>query len=489
MDHISSPNDAAPSRQSIPDLDSVRSPSPIENRLFIPDLSIIRSPSPIQDRPFIPDLDILLPPSPIQDRPFIPDLEDIRSPSPIQNCQYIPDLDDVQPPSPIQDRPFVPDLDNVRPPSPIPDRRFIPDLEDIRSPSPIPDRPFIPDLANIPPPSPIQDCQYVPNLDAVRSPSPIESCPFVLDLNTVRSPSPIQDQLLIPEFKFLSLEPRPPVIHGSPAESHLSQVRDTDLSEDQDHIGRVTLMMDDVDLFFWSVTESRWFGPNALVHWRMWAKSHKMTIKLIEDLLDYPERYPALFKADVVPSCGLPQDNEGHYILPALNVDGEEIEPYLKVGLMGEESTAVPSARIPMLLEAREEKYRTVDKLDDLFERWDIFQVSVCQSDSHTDHERKRYVWGWQAHLRGCAGVPKLRMMETRKIKPGLNTSYFEIPYPDIPPHPETDLHYPSMELHDTEKLIANMMQLSEAIGDLRKCTSDVFGATRLSNNVMQSTL
>lgn len=67
-------------------------------------------------------------------------------------------------------------------------------------------------------------------------------------------------------------------------------------------------------------------------------------------------------------------------------------------------------------------------------------------------------------------------MLETRCIKPAMVVSNFETPYPDVPPHPSTNLSHKDSELDDNKNLIKVMRELSSAISDLRKCTSEVFG-------------
>lgn len=75
-------------------------------------------------------------------------------------------------------------------------------------------------------------------------------------------------------------------------------INSTSSGEQQDYssYGRMTLVMDEMDLFFWSVVKTNWFGPNLLPTWRKWGRSNKMTVKLMEDLLDYPQRYSVLFR-------------------------------------------------------------------------------------------------------------------------------------------------------------------------------------------------
>ncbi|KAK7685887.1 hypothetical protein QCA50_010694 [Cerrena zonata] len=358
---------------SVLDLGAVRSPSPIENRPYIPDLDNLRSPSPMESSPYIPDLGNLRLPSPIDDRPYVPDLSSVRSPSPITTRPVIPDLSSVRSPSPVPSRPFIPDLSSVRSPSPISGHPFIPDLSSIRSPSPVPSRPFIPDLSSVRSPSPISGHPFIPDLSSVRSPSPIPSHPFIPDLSAVQSPSPIPSRPFIPDLSAIqspspienrSQSPVQTSIQSSSSAPSLSihdklangfakngdwhqELEENALAESMSHMslhsrppgtqgahsshGRAVLVMDEIDLFFWSVVRTNWFGPNVLLNWRQWAKDNQMTIKLMEDLLDYPQRYADLFKNfSLEPSCQLPTDESGRFVVPLVEVSDEESKSRLK---------------------------------------------------------------------------------------------------------------------------------------------------------------
>ncbi|KAK7677017.1 hypothetical protein QCA50_020046 [Cerrena zonata] len=523
----------------IPDLDTMRSPSPIESRPYIPDLASLCSPSPIENRLFIPNLDMVHSPSPIDTHPFIPDLNTVCSPSPITSHRSSA----VQSPPPISTSMFIPDLNSVRSPSPINTRPFIPDLAAVRSPSPIDTRPFVPDLSAVRSPSPIDTRPFVPDLSAVRSPSPIDTRPFVPDLSAVRSPSPIESRSQplattshhqIMRLPSSSSEPLP-VSHDSISSFYEQNVRfmqnleqnvlirgmsnmslDSRSSEkqrDYSSYGRVILIMDEIDLFFWSVVKTHWFGPNLLPTWRKWAKNHQMTVKLMEDLLDYPQRYSSLFKNyGIDPSCELPTDESGRFILPPIEVNSEEIIPRLKfiftqfpklikklgynelsqtATIMSEGVEALSQEEGTMSTEDAEVmsdmEFHLANELGRIKNIVDWHESIMRQADVFEHRSTEAFVNAWSRHLRSAAGVPELRMMETRSIAPSILTPVCETPYPDIPPHPSTNLRYPDDELDDTEKLIANMTELSSAIGDLRITTSHVFGTTRYDNLARQT--
>ncbi|KAK7676005.1 hypothetical protein QCA50_021040 [Cerrena zonata] len=523
-----------PRNPFIPDLNAVRTPSPIEAHPYIPDLGSVRSPSPIETRPVIPNLD------PIEAVRFIPDLSDIHSPSPIETSPVIPDLDNVHSPSPIDTVLFIPDLSAVRSPSPIPTRTFIPDLDSMRSPSPIDTRTFIPDLSTVRSPSPIPTRTFIPDLNGMRSPSPIDTRLFIPDLSAVRSPSPIDDHSwpLVPTST-RRREPSPSsstdilssyrnlsdfyqdniaVMRGIEDTVLIRGMNNMSLNSrssgsDQGYAsyGRVTLIMDEMDLFFWSVTRTEWFGPNLLPTWRKWAKKHEMTIKLMEDLLDYPQKYSSLFKNyDVDPRCELPTDESGCFILPPVEVDGEEAIPRLRFILtqlpqmiekagfdqnsrearaisQGSEMLSQDLDLSPQEAERVENiSFHLADQMGRLQNLIDMKEAILRQTDVFEHRSTEAFVNAWSHYLRGAAGVPELRMMETRSIVPSILNSNFETPYPDIPPHPSTNLPYADNELDDTDKLISNMTELSSAIGDLRNITSHVFGNTRYENFARQ---
>ncbi|KAK7681437.1 hypothetical protein QCA50_015529 [Cerrena zonata] len=521
----------------IPDLDGIQQPSPINDHPFIADLDTIRTPSPIQDHSWIPDLDgirtpspifvgpaaitlndfqtsspILQPsrilerdgiqmPSPIYTHPVVADLEWERSPSPIRDIFSIPDpsciqttstqnhpdvidIDDIRSPSPIQDHPMIVDFDTIRSPSPIQDRptSMIIDIDTIRSPSPIQDHPMVIDFDAVRSPSPIQNHPIFIDFDAVRSPSPIQNHPVFINFDAVRSPSPIQnhpvvidltsndsEEIFSPAKRHASTPPHSPI---HPAQS---PGPDDDVPYD-----RMTVMISEVELFFWSVTETGWFGPNKLQHWRAWAKDHKMTIKLVEDILDYPDRYPELFKSNMVPICGLPKDEEGRYILPPIEIDGEEVAPRLR---FDKNTAAIP----PFVEGSTSDRIQKGHLTGAMYNYLEWSKGGVRQSDIFEGVRSKAFLDEWRHYLRGAAGVPELRMMDSRSRKPGVLTSYFEIPYPELPLDPVLLLFYKDTELDNTNNLIANMRELSSRIRSLRKNTADVFGMTRYANFAKKS--
>ncbi|KAK7683080.1 hypothetical protein QCA50_013753 [Cerrena zonata] len=485
---------------SVLDLGAVRSPSPIENRPYIPDLDNLRSPSPMESSPYIPDLGNLRLPSPIDDRPYVPDLSSVRSPSPITTRPVIPDLSSVRSPSPVPSRPFIPDLSSVRSPSPISGHPFIPDLSSVRSPSPIPSRPFIPDLSAIQSPSPIENRSQSPVQTSIQSSSSVPSLSihdklangFAKNGDWIQE---LEENALAESMSHMSLHSRPPGTQGA----HSSH-------------GRAVLVMDEIDLFFWSVVRTNWFGPNVLLNWRQWAKDNQMTIKLMEDLLDYPQRYADLFKNfSLEPSCQLPTDELGRFVVPLVEVSDEESKSRLKFILVslpmmaeqaGFEDLVQKAKRISQEVESSYQEDGTLtspeavyiadmawhlaDRLGRFKHLMDWTEALLRETDTIDHRSTEAFVKAWSRHLRGAAGIPELRMMETRSLAPNILTQIYEIPYPDIPPHPSTNLSYPDDELDDTEKLIANMTELSSAIADLRTTTSRVFGTAHYDNLARQ---
>ncbi|KAK7685089.1 hypothetical protein QCA50_011926 [Cerrena zonata] len=425
------------------------SPSPIQDCLPLLDVTTLQQTFPIASfasGPSVSDTFSQESPSPIRDCLPLPDVAPSQSPSSIASFvsgSSIPNILDQESPSPIQECLPLPDIHNLRSPSPISayHPHSVPSLDELRTLSPAQTFSSVPDASSHPSPSPIQN---------VSSPSPIAS------------PASSNDS-----DEIIYLGTSVPVAEGQ-------------LERRVYYTGRTILMMDECDLFFWSIVKHHWFGPNQLLHWRRWAKDHRMTIKLAEDLLDFPHRYPELFKSHMVPVCGLPVDDQGRYILPPL----QDTEPQLKFTAEIELVTGSPEAPEPQALDDRAiiTEQSSADFVDFTRIEYDglypaeMKRALFCQHDNFGLPPGEGFVNEWQRHLRSAAGVPELRMLETRCIKPAMVVSNFETPYPDVPPHPSTNLSHKDSELDDNKNLIKVMRELSSAISDLRKCTSEVFG-------------
>ncbi|KAK7688285.1 hypothetical protein QCA50_008655 [Cerrena zonata] len=519
---------------SVPDVFDQASPSPIQDCLLLPDVAPLQSsfvsgpsasdmlgqdsPSPIQD--CLPLLDVTtlqqtFPIASFASGPSVSDTFSQESPSPIRDCLPLPDVApsqspssiasfvsgssvpnilDQESPSPIQECLPLLDIHNLRSPSPISayHPRSVPSLDELRTLSPAQTFSSVPDASSHPSPSPIQSehgqsgySSYL-SLDTLslenhtpREPAVKRSrCPYLVaepgrpflltDINDVSSPSPIASPTSSNDSdEIIYLGTSVPVAEGQ-------------LERRVYYTGRTILMMDECDLFFWSIVKHHWFGPNQLLHWRRWAKDHRMTIKLAEDLLDFPHRYPELFKSHMVPICGLPVDDQGRYILPPL----QDTEPQLKFTAEIELVTGSPEAPEPQALDdgAIITEQSSADFVDFTRIEYDGLYPAEMKRALFRQHDNfglppgEGFVNEWQRHLRSAAGVPELRMLETRCIKPAMVVSNFETPYPDVPPHPSTNLSHKDSELDDNKNLIKVMRELSSAISDLRKCTSEVFG-------------
>ncbi|KAK7676476.1 hypothetical protein QCA50_020550 [Cerrena zonata] len=518
------------SGSSVFDMLDQESPSPIQECLPLLGLSSLQSPSPIASStsgPSITDMFGQASPSPIRDALPLPDAAAMRSPSPIAGFasgSSVFDMLDQESPSPIQEclpllglsslRPasliasstsgtYIPDIFGQVSPSPIHDALSLPDTTAMRSPSPIAGSAAGPSVFNMldqESPSPILDCLPIPDVVSLQSPSSIailtsgrparSESPYLVvdpvepmlltDINEIRSPSPIASPTSSTDSdEIIFLGNNVPV----------TQV---DWERRIYYTGRTTLLIDEGTLFFWSIFKKHWFAPNQLLRWRKWAQDHRMTIKLAEDLLDFPQRYPELFKSHMRPLCGLPKDDEGRYILPLV----EDIKPNLRFttevafesGPLGTLEPYVPDGGAVSTIQSEADP---VDSLTIKMEYTGLYSAEVKRAFVRQYHNLRlplgeEFVNEWQRHLRGAAGIPELRMLETRCITPAIVVSNFETPYPDVPPHPSTNLSHKDSELDDNRNLIKTMRELSSAISDLRSCTSEVFGTARYDRIMRQ---
>lgn len=68
-------------------------------------------------------------------------------------------------------------------------------------------------------------------------------------------------------------------------------------------IGRSPMFDAMKDLFWFSLHQTTLPSAGIIKAWRRWAPRHRLTIQLLEDLLEYPQRYPVLYPARLVSPC------------------------------------------------------------------------------------------------------------------------------------------------------------------------------------------